>query len=182
MTQRARLWEFFVDAPDVTAVLADLVRALYDGDADQAFDDADFRTREPSEQERWSLNLLHARETRGEERLRRLVGHVTDGINTGAVDMLHDPQHDETPAVDRAALEDRLRLLALAEAVGETTARLFADDFTDPAVFETLVVETLRLVDAAVASGAIAVTADEPWDSCSQCFGYHNVNIDCGED
>lgn len=122
---------------------------------------------------------------RNEQRAELLAGFVQTQIWCGGVDFHHDPEHGEDPDIVRADLDRALRRFFDGEhdQYEDVAAQpLFNDDFANPATVTALITSLVDAIADAVADGRIEVTADEPWDSCAGCGGYHNVNHDCAAD
>lgn len=133
------------------------------------------------------------------EKRTAVLSHWLAGqMGSGAIDFAYDPDSGDDPALEASEVTEALdRMMSGAHGWKTITVyrdyrcedgehdiqRLFVDP--DPDGFAPAYdVKDLarRIADAlvdAVADGRIEVSASEPYDSCRNCGGYHNVNYDC---
>ena len=175
---RDKFWEFFVSEYDLRPVLAPVIEAAYIEDAD---------TLEALESSGSSAHEEAAERVR-RNTLRRdlLAAFLERQIGCDTIEFTHDPDAGDDPAIDHATLTATLTRFfdgafdQWRYGTEPPAQPLFNDDFADPAETRAFIAAVTDAVTAAVANGTVEVTAEEPYDSCSGCGGYHNVNYDCG--
>lgn len=135
-----------------------------------------------------------------EKRTVVLASWLTNQMNCGALDFAHDPERAEDAALDASEVIDAFERLFrvddrfgwksidvyYGDHAGDHNHRLLfigdPDDFDLPYDVEALAAKVAEALVAAVADERVTVESDEPYDSCRNCGGYHNVNWDCSDD
>lgn len=125
----------------------------------------------------------------------RLVAEQVRNVLVYAGPFTHDPERDTTPEVDREAFHQALRSRLtfrhhrfvdedeLTEPLlGPLVEGRNPDDFAEAVNVNRVVREIVDTIADDIERGEIEVEFTEPWDSCSGCGGYHNVNYLCDDE
>ena len=178
---RDKHWEFYVYWTSISPVIAPVIERF--------FPDGTTATALPGTSASW----IDRDRTLNEQRARILAAYLQDQISCGSIDFHHDPEEGEAPSIVRDDVAARL-LLYLdgtyesrglraddepgALALFDADAHGFGPVADHAPFIEALTDALVEAVDA----GRVEVDASEPWDSCSGCGGYQNVNYDCSAD